>query len=84
MYPLPLGVSVSVVLRNEGDLMTPNPYESPAAVEAKRNRIREVIRSAVAIVNTWPLWKQNILENSASPTVRVPRLPVIVEEQCSS
>ena len=31
---------------------------------------------ASALVETWPAWKQNILENSAKPTVSVPRAPV--------
>ena len=31
---------------------------------------------ASALVATWPVWKQNILEYSSKPTVSVPRTPV--------
>jgi hypothetical protein len=33
---------------------------------------------AEVIVSRWPKWKQNILTDSASPTVRVPRKPVVI------
>ena len=34
------------------------------------------LERASKLVASWPLWKQNILVNSASPTVRVPRKPI--------
>lgn len=32
---------------------------------------------AVDIVSSWPIWKQNLLEQSSKATVLVPREPVI-------
>jgi len=32
---------------------------------------------AVKLVNSWPKWKRNLLEQSSKPTVEVPRKPVI-------
>jgi hypothetical protein len=29
-------------------------------------------------VSRWPAWKRNILTDSASPTVRVPRKPIVI------
>jgi hypothetical protein len=40
---------------------------------------------ASALVATWPVWKQNILEYSSSPTVSVARTPVDnqrISEEC--
>ena len=37
---------------------------------------RRAMERASKIVASWPLWKQNILVDSGSPTVRVPRTPV--------
>lgn len=37
---------------------------------------RKHLENASAIVATWPLWKQNILDISQSPTVKTPRKPV--------
>jgi len=34
----------------------------------ERKRILEAAREAARIVKTWPLWKQNLLMNSLSPT----------------
>lgn len=34
------------------------------------------LKSASDTVKTWPKWKQNILKDSLSPTVPVPRTPV--------
>ena len=31
---------------------------------------------AKKIVESWPLWKQNLLEQSSKPTVSVPREPI--------
>lgn len=31
---------------------------------------------ATKLVNSWPLWKQNLLEQSSKPFVEVPREPV--------
>ena len=31
---------------------------------------------ASALVKSWPVWKQNILQNSSKPTVAVAREPV--------
>ena len=40
------------------------------------NEIYQRIKSARKLVQTWPAWKQNILVQSAQPTVKVPRTPV--------
>jgi hypothetical protein len=40
--------------------------------------VRKRIESATKLVKSWPLWKQNILVQSASPTVKVPRKPIHV------
>ncbi len=40
----------------------------------------ETIANARALVATWPEWKRNILRDSASPTVRVPRTPIIIDD----
>lgn len=31
---------------------------------------------ATSLVKQWPLWKQNLLEDSSKPTLTVPREPV--------
>ncbi len=41
--------------------------------------LNEAVRIANALVADWPAWKRNILEDSASPTVAVPRQPVFNE-----
>ena len=38
--------------------------------------VREQMKLAVKLVESWPLWKQNILEQSGKPTVDPPREPV--------
>ncbi len=40
------------------------------------NEIRQQIRIAADQVRSWPAWMQNILVESAKPTVKVPRTPV--------
>lgn len=51
--------------------------ESPEE-RAKRlpKSLRESMDDASRIVATWPEWKQNILRDSAKPTLDVPRTPV--------
>lgn len=39
--------------------------------------IRRLLRPVVRLVDSWPKWKQNIIEQSASPTVSTPRKPVV-------
>ena len=34
------------------------------------------IKNAIAQVDSWPAWKQNILEQSMEPTVKTPRQPI--------
>jgi hypothetical protein len=41
-----------------------------------QEEFREQYALASAQIATWPVWKQNILETYASPTVAVPRTPV--------
>lgn len=43
---------------------------------------REALASARAIVESWPEWKKNILEQSGKATVSVPREPVLGECEC--
>jgi hypothetical protein len=38
--------------------------------------VREQMKIASRLVETWPEWKRNILVQSAQPTVDVPRTPV--------
>ncbi len=38
------------------------------------------VKSANELVNTWPAWKRNVLENSGKSTVSVPRTPIGVED----
>ena len=42
-----------------------------------KKQILKMIKAATEEVASWPKWKQNILEQSASPTVSVPRKLVI-------
>jgi hypothetical protein len=39
--------------------------------------IRQCMAAQVR-VSRWPAWKRNILTDSASPTVRVPRKPIVI------
>jgi hypothetical protein len=41
-----------------------------------RDELREAVKQATKIVESWPLWKQNILKHSGEPSVSVPRTPV--------
>jgi len=41
-----------------------------------QEEFRKQLDIAASQVKTWPLWKQNILQDSLSPTVPVPRTPV--------
>lgn len=41
-----------------------------------REEFKKQYAIASALVESWPVWKQNILAISASPTVAVPRQPV--------
>lgn len=42
---------------------------------------QECLDHASLLVSGWPAWKQNILENSAKPTVAVPRTPIVSDEE---
>jgi len=41
-----------------------------------QEEFRKQYEIATSLVNQWPAWKQNILEDSSKPTVSVPRAPV--------
>ena len=41
-----------------------------------QSELRQKIKIAADHVRTWPAWMQNILVESAQPTVKVPRTPV--------
>lgn len=41
-----------------------------------QEEFRKRLVANAAVVETWPVWKQNILQDSLSPTVPVPRTPV--------
>lgn len=43
------------------------------------DEVREQMALASKLVATWPVWKQNILEQSGRPTVDVPRDPIVNE-----
>ena len=43
---------------------------------------RERLREAAAVVETWPKWKQNIVQDSLRPTFDVPREPVVNDTYC--
>ena len=45
----------------------------------ERKRVRAACEDTSRIVARWPKWKQNILENSSSPTVKTPRQVIIIE-----
>lgn len=47
-----------------------------------KEEFRKQMNIAVALVNSWPLWKQNLLEQSSKPTVSKPRKPVINPRCC--
>lgn len=42
-----------------------------------RDEFKRQQEIAQRVVQTWPEWKQNLLENSAKPTVNVARTPVV-------
>lgn len=42
----------------------------------RQEEFRKQFEIASALVETWPVWKQNILEYSSQSTVSVPRTPV--------
>jgi hypothetical protein len=44
--------------------------------EEEKGELRQKIKIAAEEVRSWPAWMQNILVDSARPTVRVPRTPV--------
>jgi hypothetical protein len=44
------------------------------------SKFKKQLERASAIVDKWPAWKRNILNNSSCPTVAVPREPVINDE----
>jgi len=46
-----------------------------------KEEFQKAMDIACEIVESWPLWKQNLLQDSASPTVRNPREPVINESR---
>ena len=41
-----------------------------------QEEFRKQFEIASALVESWPVWKQNIVEYSSKPTVSVPRTPV--------
>lgn len=41
-----------------------------------QEEFRRQMDIAASQVEKWPVWKQNILQDSLSPTVPVPRVPV--------
>lgn len=41
-----------------------------------KEKIRKAIEHATKLVKSWPIWKQNILINSAKPQWDTPREPV--------
>lgn len=54
-------------------------WSMTVAKHAEYLRASPIIRQclmAEVIVSRWPEWKRNILTDSASPTVRVPRKPI--------
>lgn len=46
----------------------------------ERTDFHRHIEHCSAVVKTWPLWKQNILAQSGSPTVPTPRTPITYEK----
>jgi hypothetical protein len=40
------------------------------------DEIKQAIKIATELVESWPLWKRNILKHSGEPTVYPPRKPV--------
>ncbi len=42
-----------------------------------QKEVFQQIECATTLVSKWPDWKQNILAHSESPTVSVPRTPII-------
>jgi hypothetical protein len=45
-----------------------------------RKAFLRALKEAKELVDSWPKWKQNILENSGKSTVDVPRKPVINDD----
>ncbi len=41
-----------------------------------KEEFHKIMEENAAIVETWPVWKQNIIRDSLSPTVPVAREPV--------
>ena len=41
---------------------------------------RQELEKARQLVESWPEWKRGILDQSSSPTVRVPRPVVLIDE----
>jgi len=42
--------------------------------------VRKQMKIAAKLVESWPVWKQNILDQSGRPSVDVPRTPIVVCE----
>jgi len=50
-------------------------YGQPMTLQQLRTRTADACQSASELVQTWPAWKQNLLEHLAQPTCPA-RLPV--------
>lgn len=48
------------------------------------DEFRRHIAQATAIVETWPAWEQNMIENSLRPTMRRARQPILNQEAVMS
>lgn len=49
------------------------PTEPAPSQLVTKEEFKRQMDIAASIVEKWPLWKQNLLADSASPTVRTPR-----------
>lgn len=45
-----------------------------------KEEFQKQMEIAKSIVESWPPWAQNLLEAYASPTVAVPRKPVVTDD----
>lgn len=54
--------------------------EQKVIAQLEEQQFAASLAAATAEVETWPAWKQNILRDSGSPTVRTPRTPVVHDD----